>query len=210
MMLTFMQAQWRGIVAKSPPEGRVPGEKVATFPRRSEIAAFWKITGDLANTTSCDLLRYLLLTGQRATETAAMKWSDIEDGVWTIPGHMAKNGKEHCIPLGPMSLALIEAQPRLAGCDLVFPGRNGVQVAGWSTRVAPVKAALSEPGFGPHALRRTYRTGLAELNVAEPVAEMMINHTRPDLIQRYSKSELWTQRVEAQNRYESYIAGAVH
>jgi hypothetical protein len=58
-------------------------------------------------------------------------------------------------------------------------------------------------------LRRTYRTGLAELNVAEPVAEMMINHTRPDLVARYSKAELWTQRVEAQNIYESYVAEAI-
>ena len=185
------------------------GRKSVTFTTPGEISSFWRATGTLSNATSRDYLRFLLLTGQRRTETSAMRWADIKGGDWTIPAEMAKNGKVHRVPLGPMALDLVEAQPRRAGCDLVFYNRNGRQLGGWSNRLAPIKAELGEPGFGFHALRRTYRTGLAELNVAEPVAEMMINHTRPDLVARYSKGDLWTQRVEAQNLYESYVAEAI-
>jgi hypothetical protein len=45
-----------------------------------------------------------------------------------------------------MALELVEAQPRLAGCDLVFYNRNGRQLGGWSNRLAPIKAELGEPG----------------------------------------------------------------
>jgi len=35
-------------------------------------------------------------------------------------------------------------------------------------------------------LRRSYRSILADIGVAEPLAEILISHRRPDLIARYN------------------------
>src|SRR5262249_19148678 len=52
-------------------------------------------------------VRMLLLTGQRRTEIAAMRYSEIADGVWHIPGDKTKNHREHLVPLSPQALAII-------------------------------------------------------------------------------------------------------
>ncbi len=177
-----------------------------TFVDADQLAAFWRATEAASTPVFCDLLRLTLLTGQRRTETALMRWDDVVDGIWTIPAAIAKTGAEHRVPLGPTSWALIAAQPRHAGTDLVFAGRGLRPISGWSKLLAPVRDALGMPTFAPHALRRSYRTGLAELGIPEALAETMIAHKRSDLVGRYDKSERWAARVEAQARWEAHIA----
>ncbi len=180
-----------------------------TFITPEEIRAFWVATEQIPNHTHRDLLRFMLLTGQRRTETAWLARADLVGDVWTVPASHHKMGETVRVPLGPVSQRILALQPKHAGVDLVFPGRHGKRISGFSQLLRPVKEALNEPGFGFHALRRTYRTGLEELGVPERVAELMIGHKRDDLMQRYSKAELWTLRVEAQAQWESHIARVV-
>ena len=167
-----------------------------TFVGEEQIAAFWKASDAARSTAFRDLLRFLLITGQRRTETTLMQWSDVdlERGAWAIPAAVTKTGAGHRVPLGPLSSEILRAQPRHAGSGLVFPGRGLRPISGWTKQLAPVRARLQLQKFAPHALRRTFRTGLAELGVPEPVAEVMIAHKRSDLAHRYDKSELWERR----------------
>jgi len=50
------------------------------------------------------LLRLLLLTGQRESEVAGLRWSelDIPNRVWDLPGMRTKNGKAHIIHLSDL------------------------------------------------------------------------------------------------------------
>ncbi|WP_109310781.1 site-specific integrase [Ruegeria sp. AU67] len=180
-----------------------------TFTSAEEIRGFWSATGQMTNTMYRDLLRFMLLTGQRRSETAWMTWSDISGDVWTVPAELHKMGQAVRVPLGPMALDLLDAQPRHAGTDLVFPGRNGKRIGGFSHIMNELRPALGNPGFGFHALRRTYRTGLEELGVRERVCELMIGHVRPDLMGRYSAADLWEMRFEAQALWEAHIAEVV-
>ncbi len=180
-----------------------------TFITPEEIRAFWVATEQIPNHTHRDLLQFMLLTGQRRSETAWMTRKDVDGDVWTIPASLHKMGEAVRVPLGPVSQRILAAQPQHAGVGLVFPGRYGKRIGGFSQLLRPVKEALNNPGFGFHALRRTYRTGLEELGVPERVAELMIGHKRDDLMQRYSKAELWTLRVEAQAQWEAHIARVV-
>lgn len=69
-----------------------PGRALAD----GELAALW--TACEANgSTFAAYLRSLLLTGQRRTETALMRWKDVDlgGGVWTIPAAVTKSGREH-------------------------------------------------------------------------------------------------------------------
>src|SRR6185437_1533772 len=79
-----------------------------------EIVSFW---------TACDrlgkpfgpLFRLLLLTAQRESEVAGMRWSELDDpqspAVWTIPSDRAKNRKPHMVHLGALAAETIEAVP---------------------------------------------------------------------------------------------------
>ena len=166
-----------------------------------------------------DLLRFLLLTGQRRVETAQMKWADVhlegytsadgatyEGPTWVIPAASAKMARAQHVPLGSMSVELLKAQHRYAGTDLVFVGNTHSPITGWTSRLLPVRQALGLPDLAPQALRRSYRTGLSEIGVPEPLAETMIAHKRKDIVALYDFSELWGQRIDAQAKWESYIA----
>jgi integrase len=152
-------------------------------------------------------MRFLFLTGQRRNETAEMRWKDLLDNRWSIPAETTKTGRDHVVPLGPMSVQLLGSQPRHS--ELVWPGRGNVPMAGWSKRLRPIKAAMGEPRMAMHALRRGYRTGIRELGADTDLCEVMIGHSRRGLVARYDKSEMWEARVALQDRWEKWLVDTV-
>ena len=138
-----------------------------------------------------------------------MRWPQVFADIWRLPASNTKTGLEHIVYLGPMSRALIEAQPRMNETDLVFAGRGGCVMSGFSKMLAPLKESLRQSDFGYHTLRRTYRTGLSTLGVPFDVAELAIAHKRGDLHGRYDKSTLENERRAAQAKWEAYVAKAV-
>jgi integrase len=208
----------RGAITASPMAGyRRPKETraqklaqrrwVMTTP--DEIRRFWDASEDATNPVYRDLLRFMLLTGQRRTETSLVEWDHLSEDRWDIPAEITKNGEDQAVPLGPLSRALLDAQEHHAGTELVFAGRSLRPISGWTKLVAPVREAYGDDRLSCHGLRRTFRTGLSTLGVEESVAELMIAHKRPDLVGRYDHSDLWDRRVEAQARWENFIGEAV-
>jgi integrase len=156
-------------------------------------------------------LEMLLLLGQRRTETALMRWRDLDlrNGVWTVPAKVTKSGREHKVPLPPVAIEIVQDLPRLARCDLVFPGRHGKPMSGWRYRLMPVygrtRAARMAP-WTPHDLRRTMRTGLGRLGVDRIVSELLLNHAVSDeLAQVYDRGDYWQKRVEAAGQWADHV-----
>ena len=208
----------RGDIQASPLAGyrrdrktRATRAKLLWTLKPNQIGAFWAAAEFVNGKAYRDFLRYLLLTGQRRTETSCMRWSDIDFDacVWHIPASIRKTGVSHDVPLGPLAVSIIKVQPKHFEIDLVFPGRGGVPMAGWSKRLKPLKAAMNDERVAHHGLRRGYRSGIAELGVRTEVAELMIGHARGGLIGLYDKSELWDERVAAQRVWEAFVADTV-
>lgn len=159
-----------------------------------------------------DFVMLLLLTGQRRSETAHMKWADVdfENGTWTIPASNAKNGREHNVPLPAQAAALLERQKRAARnreSEFVFPGRTrGSAISGWSKRQADL-IEKSGVTFTLHDLRRTFRSGLTRLGVDPDLAEMMLNHQRAELLQIYDHEPRMDERHGAAARWAIHIEG---
>jgi integrase len=148
----------------------------------------------------------LLLTGQRKTETAVMRWEDIDlsRGVWTIPGGVAKNGREHSVPLPQQVVSIISHQNKFATTEYVFSGRGGVPLSGWSKRQDALVEA-SGVDFNLHDLRKTFRSGLSRLGVDQVLAEMMLNHKRDDLVEIYDREPRLAERREAAQRWAEHV-----
>jgi integrase len=173
---------------------------------RGEILAVWAAAGQLE--VFGLLVRAALLTGMRRGELSGLRWADVRDDRIVLPAARMKAGREHQVPITPLLRQVLDAAPRLRG-GLVFPSlRTGRQMQGWGQLVNRLRT-VSEVDFTLHDLRRTFRTMLSDLDVAEAVAETAIAHARPDLVARYDKSQLWQARVEATRLVSDQVAQIV-
>ncbi len=124
--------------------------------------------------------KLLLLTGQRRSEVAGMRWSELgPDGTWNIPPSRTKNKLPHQIVLPPAARDVVAAVPRIEGQDLLFSTTGGTAVSGWSKAKRAIDEAVGEeqlPEWRIHDLRRTTATGMANLNVQPHVIEAVLNH----------------------------------
>jgi integrase len=180
-----------------------------------ELRAAWSAFDASDDPVFAAYLRTLLLAGQRRTETALMRWSDLEvnAGVWTIPAEVTKSGRAHRVPVAPELARILRDLPRLARNDLVFPGRRGRPISGFSQRLKAVHNASSSAGLAHwtlHDLRRTVRTGLGRLGVDPQTSELLLNHAIGDeLAATYDRGDYWRQRVEAAGRWARHLLGLV-
>jgi hypothetical protein len=88
----------------------------------------------------------------------------------------------------------------------MFPSRiTGDRIKGWTKLVVTLQGA-SGVDVELHDLRRTVRTLMSRLGVAEDIAELAIGHQRADLIARYNKDEAWQARIAAFEKVSAHIA----
>jgi integrase len=180
----FRVAVERGVIAASPVEGfkatREPArERVLTD---DEIRRLWTSTppGSLhMEPPTRQALRFLLLTGARASEVCAARWDEVNTGAaeWTIPASRAKNGRTHTIPLSPSAMAVVEEAAALRQEEewlLPSPYRAAHVTIGGALRA--IQRILGAD-VTVHDIRRTVATGLQRLGVRLEVTEAVLNHT---------------------------------
>lgn len=120
------------------------------------------------------------LSGQRRTETARMKWAqlDFERGRWTLPAAETKNDERHIIPLTlPVidvlkSVRDIQSSMRWTKCEFVFSSNGRTPISGYSkadkalyqkaNKVAADNGLNSLDPWTPHDWRRTFSTVMAD------------------------------------------------
>ena len=159
-----------------------------------EVSRLWHAC-DIANPLHA-IVRIGLLTGLRRKELAEMEWSFIKDDRIILPARLMKNGDEHHVPITPLLRNLLASIPRRSE-TYVFPSRiTGRPMQGWS-KLVPNLSKEAGVKFTLHDLRRTFRTILSDLGFETTIAEAAIAHRQDDLIRRYDKSGLWTQRQKA-------------
>ena len=148
-----------------------------------EIRAVWAACGEV-DTVFGGLVKMLLLTGQRLRKVAAMRRSDIVDGVWTIPVAENEKGTARVIRFSDMALAVILGMPRIDGNDHVFPAAKGANkhFNSFSQRKEELDAKLNKhikdmPDWVLHDLRRTAKTRMSKIKVDRLHSELALGHT---------------------------------
>jgi integrase len=129
----------------------------------TELRLIWNALGDDQYGA---ILKLLALTGQRASEIAGLRWTEIHDDQIILPPERTKNGRPHVVPLSPIAMQIIEAQGGDNGRDLIF-GRGEGGFSGWSKskerldlRITEANGGKPIPPWVPHDLRRTLATYL--------------------------------------------------
>jgi integrase len=212
----------RGLIAANPLAGwrRERATRAQRVERKgralpdSDIAAMWNACSNVPPPFG-DYVRILILLGQRRGETAAMSWQDVdlESGVWTIPASVAKNGRAHRVPLPVAAIDILKmlkpTNPTFRTLHpLIFRGRDQKAMSGWTQRVKGLVDA-SGVAFTLHDFRRSFRSGLARLGVQEDLAEMMLNHSRADLIEAYDRAPREAARRDAADKWADHVMNVV-
>jgi integrase len=178
-----------------------------------EIVAVWRAAqalqdraarGEPVTGTFGGLVQLALLTGLRRGELAQLGHhhirSDAARGIEGerihLPKTITKTAADHDIALTSLMRTVIAAQPRTTSA-LLFPSRiTGGRLKNWTDLVTALQRDASVD-FRLHDLRRTTRTLMSQLGIAEDIAELAIGHHRADLVARYNKDAAWPERTEA-------------
>ena len=138
----------------------------------------------------------LALTGQRKSEVAEARWRefDIQKKLWTIPAERMKMDAPHIVPLSDDVIAILKILPKFKQGDHLFSTTFGAKpVNGFSKAKARLdKSMHDEMGAEPvhwtiHDIRRTMRTGLSALPIADLVRELVIAHAQQGLHKVYDQ-----------------------
>jgi integrase len=183
---------------------RTPRDRVLND---AELRALWKAT-DAIGYPFGPLVQLLMLTGVRKTEASGSQWPefDLDRKLWTVPAERFKSKSTHLVPLTDDAVALLKALPRFTKGQHVFSTSSvgGTKaVTGFAKAKERIDRLIKEElgkAFAPfrlHDIRRTVRTRLAGLRVADEVAEMVIGHGRKGIQRVYDLHQYENEMREA-------------
>src|SRR5262249_4361820 len=98
-----------------------------------ELKAIWRASDEVVAPFGM-IVKLLMLTAQRRSEVAGMKWSEInaDKAVWSLPGGRVKNDSGHDVPLSKGSSDIIEAIHKIKNRDFLFSTNGTNPVSGFS------------------------------------------------------------------------------
>lgn len=142
-------------------------------------------------------LELVVLTATRSGETRGALWGEIDlvEATWTIPASRMKAGQEHRVPLSKPALELLNAMPRVEGCDLVFPGAQKKPLSDMT--LTGVMRRMGADAV-PHGFRSTFRDWVSErTSYPSDVAEAALAHTIKNKVEAaYRRGDLFAKRAE--------------
>jgi integrase len=176
-----------------------------------------------------DVVKLLILTGQRSTEITRMSWEELnfaflKGPIFTIPKERAKNGLKHIVPLAPAVAGIIRAVPQLQGSNWVFTHDGNLPVQASTKNKAKLDKIMKEimaeeaaaRGEQPktitlepwtlHDLRRTMGTHCVDdLHLPWEWIDVVHNHAKKGMAKHYNQAKYVDQKINVLNQW----AGAV-
>lgn len=176
----------------------------------AELIAIWNAASVMSYPYG-NMVRILMLTGQRRSEVSEMRWSDIDffGKVWTQPATSNKSKRKHVVPLSDDVIAILNATPRIHD-DLVFPARGANNpISGFSKWKRKLDTLCGVEEWTIHDIRRTVATKMGEdLSIPPHTIEMILNHESrifSDIVRRYNHAEYKDDKRRALVSWASYL-----
>jgi integrase len=176
----------------------------------AEIVKLWSVDDPFVA-----FLKLCLLTAQRKDKLATMRWPDLDlaNGIWTIATAPREKGNAGQLALPQMALDIINNQPRIAGTDCVFPGRDGKPLPS-GTIDSRKKVVDAELGFAEpwviHDLRRTARSLMSRAGVSSEIAERVLGHRIGGVEGVYDRHDYFEEKAVALGKLAALMEHIVH
>lgn len=197
---------------------RIPRKRILS---PAELSALWQASENMGYPYG-PIFQLLALTGQRESDIAECRWSeiDLKKRLLVIPAARYKSDADHVVPLSDPVVRLFKSLPTFKSGDYVFSTTFGKKpVNGFSKPKLRLDAAMLavlrgvdaqaelEAPFVLHDIRRTMRSGLSALPIEQHIRELVIGHTQPGLHKVYDQHryidekrnalDLWAARLMA-------------
>ncbi|BAQ46713.1 integrase [Methylobacterium aquaticum] len=152
---------------------------------------------------------FLILTAARTSEVLGARWDEINvtERLWTLPAARMKAKREHRVPLGERSLAILaRARELAAGSTFVFPGRSGEKPL--SNMVFLMLLRRMGLAITAHGFRSSFRDWAAErTSLPREVAEMALAHAVENRVEAaYARSDLLERRRALMDQWSDFVS----
>lgn len=203
-------AQWTGRLKFVLAKRRLRKEHFSAMPY-AEVPGFLAKLRRLRG-LGATALEFTILTAARSGEVLQMRWDEIHDDVWIIPGERMKAGREHRVPLVGRALEILRAQRLVAqpGVPHVFPSRRtGHALCGITMIHLLSKRRL---GITVHGFRSAFRDWAGDnTDFPEEVIETALAHSVGDAVRRaYRRGDSLERRRALMAAWDAYCAVACH
>ncbi len=157
---------------------KIPRRQTVIYSR--DLGKWFNAVNQLQSDTARDFLILLLFTGLRRGEAATLTWKQVDFDLktLTITSEIAKNSREHRLPLTDflVDLLLTRRHKYAKKSAYVFPGLND---EGYFTEPkSAINIVIGKCGikFSCHDLRRTFITIAESLDIPHYALKRLVNH----------------------------------
>jgi len=172
-----------------------------------EVQSVWEASGKLGYPFG-RIVQMLLLTGQRKSEVAKMKWPDVDldEKVWRLRRDQTKADRAHDVPLSPMAIDLLTSLPHINDSEYVFTADGTRPFNGFSKAKARLDKMSRTNGWRLHDLRRTVGTNMAEhLGVPVFTVARVLNHAEGGVTRIYARASYLNEKQVALQKWSDYL-----
>jgi integrase len=193
----------------------------------AELAEVWA-AADTLGYPFAPFFKLAILTMQRRSEVAGMRWSEIAGDLsqWTLAGLRMKTGRPHDVHLSEAARAILREIPLTDGCDFVLSTTGRTPISGISKAKAMLDAAIvraraeaaAKAGHKArplvpwriHDLRRTGVSTLARLGFDSIVVDKILAHQPAKLLgvaAVYQRHDFARERAAALDAWAAHVLG---
>ena len=177
-----------------------------------ELATVWNTLGE---GDYADIVRLLILTGQRASEIGNLHWSEIDfdRDLISLPPERTKNARPHEVPMSGAVRDILKARMRSDARDLVF-GFGAGGFSGWGKSKGRLDKAIADklskplPHWTIHDLRRTAATRMVDLGEGPHIVEAVLNHVsghRAGVAGIYNRSLYKAEKAQGLSKWATHV-----
>jgi integrase len=186
-----------------------------------EIKAIWDACPKLDTPAFGELVRFLLLTGQRRDEACEMRRGEVVGSEWTIPASRYKTKRDHVVPLSDDAKAILDALPvhLIDGQEspLVFTVTGKAPLSNFARhkrqldKLSGVGGDEGTPGHWTlHDLRRTAKTLMTGNGVPHFNADRVLGHVIPGVGGTYDRHTYQAEKTAALKTLAATIRGILN
>ena len=203
----FSFAVMEGLVDVNPTSGTRKATEINGRDRVLSTAELTAILSALSSDPFSEIIRLLILSGQRRSEIGGLRWSEInlDNGLIVLPPERCKNHRQHELPISSQAKAILERQTRRN--EFVF----GCEFTSWARAKANLDQRLN--GMAPwtlHDIRRSAITHMGELGVLPHILEAVANHVsghRAGVAGIYNRARYQDEMRAALQNWADYFDG---
>jgi integrase len=178
-----------------------------------EIKVFWQATEKLEYPWK-HYYQLAILTGQRVGNVAAIKRSEIKEGVWEQKENKADRAL--LVPLNAMAQEVLADCPNFGDYYLTTTSDGPIHKSSKAkSRLDKQIASIVEEGnlknvfdepWVNHDLRRTLTTELRKLRIPRMVCSAILNHAQQGVTAKnYDQYEMLDEKIQALNAWNDYL-----